>query len=1041
MRGDRSGRIPLVIAVGLAALALAKPPAAVAQYFGRNKVQYESFDFEVLKTEHFDIYHYGEEAKAAELAGRMAERWYARLSRLLDHELGGRQPLILYASHPHFEQTNAIFGNIGESTGGVTEVFKRRIVLPFASALPESDHVLGHELVHAFQFDITRQNPAGGSGLTGIPTAVFLPLWFIEGMAEYLSVGPVDPHTAMWIRDAARECCELPTIRRLSNPKFFPYRFGQAFWAFVAGRWGDEAIGKILKLAGTTGVAETAIATVLQMSPDSISAEWHASIREMYAAVEEHTEEAERFGRVLISKETGSGGLNVGPALSPDGSRIVFLSEKDLFAIEMFVADAETGKIERRLTKNATDPHFESLQFINSAGAWSADGRRFAFAAVSKGQPVLIVLDMESGKTEREIKLKELGEVFTPTWSPDGRSLAFSAQVGGVTDLFVVDVESGDARRLTDDVYADLQPAWSPDGASIAFVTDRFATDLNELAYGNYRLALVDAVSGEIQPLPVFGNGKHINPQWSADGQSLYFLTDVSGITNIYRYEFAGGNLYRVTNLFTGVSGITSLSPALSSAAATDRLVYTVYEEGDYNLHVADSPEVLRGEPISGPIAGVSPAVLPPQDRGAGLVLPLLRESRLGLADTLTFERTDYSPSLGLDFVGQPSLFVGADQFGAFISGGISLYFSDMLGNRNLLTILQVNGGEGDVARSSAGILAYQNQRSRWNWGAQVGQLPIISRRFASGFTVTSGGDTVFVDQADRFWQINREASLGVAYPFNRSQRVEFSAGFRNVDFAAEREVRIFDPRTGQLLDEQTVDLTPFDTISSLNLGTASTALVFDNTLFGGTGPILGQRYRFQATGTFGSLNYVTALADYRRYIMPARPITLAGRILHFGRYGNDGEDRRLSQLFIGYPSLVRGYNDGSFEVSECDPPEEDPLACPVFDQLLGSRLAVANIELRVPVFGFFGLVPSPAAPPVEFFTFFDAGVAWTSGDQGILDGGFDFLGIDRDPVTSYGVGARINLFGFLIGEIDFVHPNGRPEKGWYTLFHLSPAF
>ena len=182
--------------------------SAEAQYFGRNQVQYKTFDFDILETEHFDIFFYPEEAEAAKEAGIMAERWYSRISRLLNHKLRGRQVIIYYASHPDFRQTNAIGGAPGESTGGVTEVFKRRVILPFAGPLRETDRVLGHELVHAFQFDMTGQGKTISE--TTIPMALRLPLWFIEGMAEYLSVGPHDPHTSMWIRDAAAND-RLPT--------------------------------------------------------------------------------------------------------------------------------------------------------------------------------------------------------------------------------------------------------------------------------------------------------------------------------------------------------------------------------------------------------------------------------------------------------------------------------------------------------------------------------------------------------------------------------------------------------------------------------------------------------------------------------------------------------------------------------------------------------------------------------------------------------------------------------------------------------------
>src|SRR5262245_26464253 len=210
------------------------PSRADAQYFGRNKVQYDKFKFQVLTTEHFDIHYYPSEAEAAQKVARMAERWYARYSKLFGHTLNGRQPIILYASHPDFEQTNVIEGELGEGTGGVTEGAKRRVIMPMAASLADTDHVLGHELVHAFQYDILGPNVEG------------LPLWFIEGMAEYFSLGGRDAQTAMWLRDAALDD-RLPGVKQLDDPRYFPYRFGHAFWAYIGGRYGDATIAKILQ--------------------------------------------------------------------------------------------------------------------------------------------------------------------------------------------------------------------------------------------------------------------------------------------------------------------------------------------------------------------------------------------------------------------------------------------------------------------------------------------------------------------------------------------------------------------------------------------------------------------------------------------------------------------------------------------------------------------------------------------------------------------------------------------------------------------------
>src|SRR5690242_67014 len=199
-------RFPFLLVILLLA-AVAAP--ASAQYFGQNKVQYNRFDFKVLKTDHFDIYYYPEEQQAVDIAARMAERWYARLSTVLGHQLSSRQPIILYASHTHFEQTNVLEGQIPEGTGGVTEATRRRMILPFAGGLAETNHVLGHEMVHAFQYDMaSRPNGQTAIGVLN------LPLWFIEGMAEYLSIGPVDSNTAMWIRDASSRD-KMPSVDKL----------------------------------------------------------------------------------------------------------------------------------------------------------------------------------------------------------------------------------------------------------------------------------------------------------------------------------------------------------------------------------------------------------------------------------------------------------------------------------------------------------------------------------------------------------------------------------------------------------------------------------------------------------------------------------------------------------------------------------------------------------------------------------------------------------------------------------------------------------
>ena len=368
---------------------------------------------------------------------------------------------------------------------------------------------------------------------------------------------------------------------------------------------------------------------------------------------------------------------------------------------------------------------------------------------------------------------------------------------------------------------------------------------------GDLRLAVLDVASGAVKPAGGFEQAKNISPQWSADGRSLYFVSDRGGISNIYRMEF-GGATTQLTNLLTGASGITELSPALS--VADGRLVFSAYEDNGYTIYALETAEQLAGSAVVN--LPINAAVLPPRKAGAGPVYAAVTNETLGLPPeaAAAAPAEEYKPKLGLDFAGQPTVAVGRDPFGTYVGGGVSFAFSDMLGNHTVYAGAQATSRFDEFG----GNVTYINRTHRWNWGAALDQTPYVYRTFNAGVT-NIAGQPAYIEQEYRFLQTDRSVSGLMSYPFSRAQRVDFSGGARQVAYKQDVTTRAFDYNSGQQLSEDRENVADR---RSLNLGEASAALVFDTSISGVASPIRGSRYRFEVAQTSGTISYTGLTAD-----------------------------------------------------------------------------------------------------------------------------------------------------------------------------------
>jgi len=856
--------------------------------FGKNKVHYRTFEWSVINTEHFDVYFYEEERQAALDAAEVAERSYAYLSKTIDYKFKEKIPLLLYASHNDFQQTNAIQSYVGEGTQGVTESLKGRMILPITGSYGQFIHVLTHEMVHAFQFDIMLSDAASDVIRQFNP-----PLWFIEGMAEYLSVG-MDNITRMWMRDAVlnNTLLDIPDMTYVFDIRV--YRMGQAIWYYVGERYGKEVVGRIFKTARATGDIARAFKAHTGLGLKELSERWQKDARAKYLPREVVLQQPEEVARPLIDrcKECDTR-LNIVPAISPDGKQIAYIGDKN-FTLNMFLRELEVNEDSsgykktklRKIVQSGSSQSYESLRYFTTSMNWSPDGRLFSFVAKAGQTDAIYIVDAGQNEVVQKLTFNSLTGMAAPSWSPNGDKMVFSGTQGGISDLYVVDASGENLQRLTDNRFAHLHPQWSPDGRYIAFTTDRGPnTKIDSLIFGEYNIATLEVETGEIKLITEVG-GNHINPVWTKEGDELFFISDMNGIPNIYNVDLNSGELFQITNLITGVSGIITESPAITLARDTGRLAFSVFIDAGWYIYTLDEYKKTKVE---------SPAAIAVLEE---LENPNLKYREYTKPDSAEFLVSGYKTKLTADIL------AGTTGFGTNngYSGQAAFLFSDMLGDKNLLVQAMING---DPFESTI-VATFYNQKHRLNWALSAFQ-------FRNEFGFSTETDFGYVTS------MYRGAGAGASLPLNPFFRIELNADLYHVsgDVA--------------LLGEGS-------TFSSNSLYTSlGGALVYDSARWGLAAPYSGSRTKVSMRQNIGDFNYRLYVADFRNYL-PVRflvsdPIPRISIALKTTAVIMQGRDARSFSL--GGPDYFRGQDYGF---------------------LFGEKAVLQNMELRFPLLPFLSI-------------------------------------------------------------------------------------
>jgi WD40 repeat protein len=845
----RAGALLVVLA---ALLTLPGAPARAQGYFGKNKVQYQAFDWHVYKAPHFDVYYYPEEEAFLEQMVSYAESAYLYLSKAFDHEPKYRVPLIFYRTHAEFEQTNVDYGFISESELAFAEPFEHRVLLSIDHPPDKLYQILTHEMTHIFEFSILFQDSLGRA-VRGNP-----PAWMMEGLASHMGKDE-DSLDRMVIRDAVIHGV-VPPITKVQGINFLIYRYGRAAFDFMESKWGAEGIRSFLnefrKVLLSSNI-EKAIKEAFGIDADEFDRLFQRYLRQKYLPTLLEKGEPEDYGKQVGFKLPGV--MTFSPVLSPSGDLVAVLTNR-YYDLDVVILQAKDGKVIKNLTRGFTNEY----EFISTAVfegkadlAWSPDGDMLAFFVRKENKRRLLILNALNGHEVKNLEIKP-SDPASPSFSPDGKKILFSGNLGGVVDIFELDIDSGSLRNLTDDEYYDANPSYSSDGKTILY---------NRRVDAYWKIFLLDYDDTSRKTQVTFGPTSEVTPTFSRDGKSLYFCSDMNGdIFNVYALDLDSGEVRQYSDVGGGY-----LNPQDRPAErGKSKVVATAYYGGRFSLYEVDTTKPLK--------------VITPSERAkeVGELKPFEPPLKLTVDQA---EKERYT-KLKYHVEGAPSVGVGVASDGTVL-GNAALNFTDLLGDHNYWLYI-------------FSVANFQN--------IDAGYVD-LSSRLQHFYRFTDYQDFLIVPTSSTTFERIRgnsdiALSTGFIYPISSHYRVQGSIGASSRNIFNPAPMPLDDPSTPKKNDAG------FLTTDRLKSSSAEVgvSIVGDTLRYNPWGPWHGKRFNLSAkTAPFASgtdaATYTDYSFDFRAYHKATFRSLFAWRL---GSYVTSGKGASL--FGIGGFDQLRGY-------------------------------------------------------------------------------------------------------------------------------------
>lgn len=944
------------------------------QGFGKNKVRYRDFEWEILESEHIELHFEPEFQNLAVQAIEYLEEGYDHISQILHHELSHRPPVVIYQSHYQFQQTNIFPDFLPPGVAGFAEPLRFRMVVPFAGDLDEFRNVLVHELTHIFQYDIVHKGP-----IRRITSPIAQPpTWLMEGMAEYTTPGrnTVDE---MVLRDAVLTDGLIPleTMNQAwgQGNVFLAYKQSHALMEYIAQHYGPEKISRILRLWDSQHNTDKLMDRLIGMDLKTLDERWSAQMRKTYWPLLQTRDYTSEFAEKIGDDDDTHSFSSACWSLSGD---MLAVHSSDGIEQHVDIIRLRDASLVERVTASMRAANYDHLSIGSGTVAWAQDGQTIAFVAKEGPRDRILLWELYDKELVQTLTMPDMDLVESLTWSPDSRQLAFIGTGQGQSDLYLMDVQTGERRQLTGTPEREDHPSWSPDGQRIAFSTK----------YRNqFDIKVYDLTEDAVRPA-IASPTDDLWPQWLPEGNKLLFVSTRDKINDLFVYHLNEGREFRLTRSLSGI-----MNPALSPDGR--QIVFNTYFKGRshlYRMAMPEWPEVKRqdahllaraAEAASAPPAAEAPAPEPTPPRavvqgdaalsdqggipGLGQVSALkdraLSDDAVLLAGAsgslppakskepqaavpldpdgeLELRRRPYTPKLEFDGI---SLQMG--YFDGFLSSIAQLGMSDLLGNHSLVLATDYVAAQ-DISNDFNFAASYKYYGKRPTYRASIFNW---NQYFINNRSPTRG--------ISRLQQ--RGALANASYPLDLYRRLDLS-----YTYVGEQEEQV-----------SPSPLYEADSTSVTSTHLFKTAYVHDSITYGLLGATAGKRYFLSVGRTLdlgsASRSFSHLELDYRHYVRLGRWSVLGLRAYGVGSLGRNALQYNLGGP-IWYLPFYTGFNLNT-----------GPLRGYPFSAFTGSRVLLTNVELRVPfvrgiLFGWPGTFLIPA---VDGSLFVDMGMAWNKDD------------------------------------------------------------